>query len=317
MKRILMIHIYLCLYGCGWASPEGFVRVAVVDEEGKRLEGCQIIVSFEENGNYIRKTGLSKTNVFFEARAPASVPRCTVIATKEGYYKSRKTKMFTGRDRANSRYEPWGELRTIVLRRILDPVRGKEVDRDQGKPRKFPVYEEKIGFDLLEGDWVAPHGKGKVTDFRFLISRDSETKIECYQVTFPRQGDGIQEYFFTSPTRESSFDWPHQAPLKGYKATLKKKTIWGGDKSRLPDFEDFLDYEILRKKPQNYIFRIRTEYDEEGNIKSAYYGRINGDIIDLRYHNHEKLKYWINTDPTSRSLESIDLVEAEKRARSR
>ena len=79
--------------------------------------------------------------------------------------------------------------------------------------------------------------------------------------------------------------------------------------NRLPDYGEFQDYDSSMRDPVNYIFRIRTQYDNEGNIKSAYYGRIKGDIINMRANRREMLNYWINTDPTSRSLESIDLAD--------
>ena len=53
----------------------------------------------------------------------------------------------------------------------------------------------------------------------------------------------------------------------------------------------------------NHIFRIRTQYDDEGNITSAYYGKMKGYMrIDRR--SGLGFSYWLNTDLMSRSLES-------------
>lgn len=311
--KFLMIAVITALCGCGFASQDAKVSIEVVDEKGIRLDGCTVSAVFEVNGKEVTTTGVSNTNTFFTATETPTQPYVTVIATKDGYYKSSKTYMFKSGNASKMRMEPWNPTITLVLRKIIDPVSGKGVDRCRGCDRDFPVYDKAIGFDLLKGDWVAPHGLGEQTDFMFTISRDKENKIAYYKAEFVNKGDGIQEYFFVKPIRESRFRWPHTAPIDGYRSLLKKKYVWGGDQTRLPDFEEFPEYDSNRKKPLNYIFRIRTQYDDEGVIKSAYYGRITGDIINMRYNNREMLNYWINTNPTSRSLESTDLVESDNR----
>ena len=304
---ILFLCLVLC--GCSLALPEAMVSIEVIDDTGARLGGCDIEVIFEINGKEITSSGTSHTNILFTAAAHTGHPYVTAVAMKKGYYKSSLTYMYNGQNDAKTKLEPWNPTLTLVLRKIKDPVLGKRIDRRQGKDKQFPVYDQEIGFDLLKGDWVAPYGEGQTTDFIFTISRNKKEKISYYTAIFPNKGDGIQEYFYTKPFWSSQFKWPHLAPLEGYKSDLKKKRIWGGDKARLPDFEEFQSYEASLEKPLNYIFRIRTQYDEKGNIKFAYYGRIEGDIINMRFNRREMLNYWINTDPTSRSLESIDLAD--------
>jgi hypothetical protein len=50
-----------------------------------------------------------------------------------------------------------------------------------------------------------------------------------------------------------------------------------------------------RDQKRNYFFRIRTVLDEEGNVKSACYGKIYGDFMDFRYY--------LNPTPNSRNVE--------------
>lgn len=292
MKRILLLYISLCLCGCGWASPEGFVRVAVVDEEENRLEGCRITVSFENDGKYIRKTGISQTNTFFEAQAPASLPRCTVIVAKEGYYKSRRTKMFTGRDAVKNRYEPWGEVRTLTLRKKIE---AKDMICKSVDLRSVPTVGKPVGFDLEKSDWVAPHGSGVINDFIFSVKKEGKW-ISEYTVSFNNEGDGIQEYEMPSGI-SSVYRWPHKAPDTGYNPLLKKITR-GHQNVEIQE-----SYLVKKMLDANYIFRVRTELDKEGNVLSASYGRILGEI-KIYAKGGVQFRYCLNPDSASRSLES-------------
>ena len=55
-------------------------------------------------------------------------------------------------------------------------------------------------------------------------------------------------------------------------------------------------------KSRCYAFRIRTVYDEGGNIKSAYYGKIYGDF-DMTGLDGVRFLYYLNPTPNDRNLE--------------
>jgi len=91
------------------------------------------------------------------------------------------------------------------------------------------------------------------------------------------------------------------AKKEGYYQALfkRKQTYASGDPDKLPDYK-----ELPRETAGlQYIFRIRTQYDAQGNIISAYYGKIRG-AIQMTWDKEFMFGYWLNTDPTSRSLES-------------
>jgi hypothetical protein len=50
------------------------------------------------------------------------------------------------------------------------------------------------------------------------------------------------------------------------------------------------------EEPKNYIFRVNTILDKNGNVKSAQYGKIYGDF-------EEVLTTYFNPEPNSRELE--------------
>jgi hypothetical protein len=104
--------------------------------------------------------------------------------------------------------------------------------------------------------------------------------------------DGIQEYL-PPEDLQSSFIFPYIAPTNGYKKSLYQYNI----------NKPYESARTTQKENVNYIFRVRTETDADGNIVSACYGRIGGELRISR-KGQLQFTYWFNLDPHSRSLES-------------
>ena len=86
--------------------------------------------------------------------------------------------------------EIWNSTQTVVLKKIGNPIPMYARDADI----EIPELEKPIGYDLVEGDWVAPYGKGKQNDFIFLVQRRwaSRNDFDCaFKLTFPNPGDGL------------------------------------------------------------------------------------------------------------------------------
>jgi hypothetical protein len=165
----------------------------------------------------------------------------------------------------------------------------KCVDRED-----IPEWDEPVGFDFEVSDWVAPYGKGKQKDIIFCVSKKGYQGAECH-ISFSNELDGIQPYV-PMKKLQSEFIFPYLAPTNGYLPTLFKEK-WYASAADDPETNAKEDGDI------NYIFRVRTQVDESGNIISANYGRIRGEI---RISSHGRLyfQYWFNPNPHSRSLES-------------
>src|SRR5437899_7397905 len=83
---------------------------------------------------------------------------------------------------------------------------------------ELPVSDQPIGFDLVKGDWVAPHGKGKVSDFRFSLRRRFATRRDyesVMAVSFSNPGDGLR-VVEAEPEYGSELKLPREAPDDGY-----------------------------------------------------------------------------------------------------
>jgi hypothetical protein len=287
----LLLSFGLC--GCGLAvPPEGKVAVEVVDENGILIDGARIKVIFEsEPGKDTIQEGLSVTNESFVAQTPIVQPYVTVEIQKDGYYKSAKTYMFKGRDNVKNRYMPWGEKKTLTMREVVNPQAGLKGSYHKNAPK----FNAPLGFDVVEGDWVKPYGNGLIRDFVFTVHQREDGRVSEYTISFSNEGDGIQDGEYLYKTT-SIFRWPYQAPTTGYKPDFKKVIGYKG--------VDVKDEERIKDPGKSrYVFRVRTEYDENGEIKSALYGKIKGEIIVFSKGRFQ-FGYWLNDDPHSRCLES-------------
>lgn len=143
-------------------------------------------------------------------------------------------------------------------------MHAKKVDTD------LPVTDQPVGFDLAKGDWVAPHGQGVASDVfftltrRFKDARDYESKLT---VSFAPAADGIQVWD-DNADYHSALKLPRIAPADGYVQPLVLSN------RRLPG--SFVERDL--KEERNYFFRVRTVRDQDGQIVSALYGKIDGDI---------------------------------------
>jgi hypothetical protein len=296
MKKVLMIVCWMAGINI-FALPVAKINLRVVDEAGNPIQGAQTAIHFDVYRDKKIFEGVTDSNGLFCAQAETQL--CvTELAEKEGYYKSRETPYLKAVNADQTRYEPWGGVHTMTLRKIVDPKEGKIVFRDGIVPK----LGQPLGFDIEVGDWVSPYGQGTTSDFILICSNDTTNMVASYCLTFPNKGDGIIECP-RDEKEQSVFRWPHQAPLDGYVAVVKKKMTYtiNKDPNKLPDYGEISkDTSGIR-----YIFRIRARYDAQGNITSAYYGKIGGVIMIYR-NNELTFGYWLNTDPTSRSLESTN-----------
>ncbi len=161
--------------------------------------------------------------------------------------------------------------------------------------KAIPETGKPIGYDLEIGDWIVPHGKGKMADFILTFSsyfQDMKKGSEArYVLSFPNEFDGIQEYQFPEDLN-SSFKWPYLAPLDGYRPTLIKFKHW--DTNGTPDKTNY-------SGKNNYIFRVRSRQLDDGTIVACY-GIIKGEF-EFIPQGKIKLSHYFNPVPNERSLE--------------
>lgn len=186
---------------------------------------------------------------------------------------------------------------TLVIKKIGHPI----AMYARHAKTEIPEINVKIGYDLIQADWVAPYGKGKSSDMvfeaqkRWISRKDFDSSVE---ISFPNKGDGIISVHV--PLQQASqMRMGATAPAEGYLQQVKKNL------SHTPA-NGWKDDEREGNKDQNYYLRIRTKLDENGNVKSALYGKMHGDFA-LDPINSKTVKiffdYYINPTANSRNVE--------------
>lgn len=264
-------------------------------ETGGSLSNVEVKTQFrpDTNKRLITEIKQTDTNGVCVVEGPIDYISIACGIKKEGYYKPQVQLNFTGRNRLLNRWEPWNPTIEVKLRKKKTP--GPMVHRERSKnPLKVPVYDQPIGYDLEEDAFVKPHGKGSRSDLFFEFKRDFKNSqnydVSC-KISFPNEHDGIQECFF--PKKQFVFQWPYLAPTNNYKPELVWHSMRSNAKPVVHNFDE---------KQVNYIFRIRTQVDEKGNVVSACYGKIEGPF-GLGWADWVNWVYWFNLDPNERSLE--------------
>jgi len=83
-------------------------------------------------------------------------------------------------------------------------------------------------------------------------------------MSFPKPGDGIQEFTVPAVEKGSGLRSAHEAPVDGYQPEVVQTEMTNPNR--------------------NFYFRVRTKLDENGNVVSARYGKIYGDLAQFTYY---------------------------------
>lgn len=193
----------------------------------------------------------------------------------------------------DGRWQPWDETYTTHLRPVINPVPmyAKVVQT------KLPATDKACGYDLSVGDWVAPHGKGRQSDFifkgryRYVSRHDFECNVE---MSFAQPLDGLAATTLPEIGQNSFFKWPRAALESGYKAPIALHCV--GDRESVR--HSFAANDA-------FFFRVRT-VERNGEIVAANYGRLTGLSVDVSDANTCDIMFTYYLNPTSldRNMES-------------
>jgi len=196
----------------------------------------------------------------------------------------------------SGRWEPWNPMVTVIVPRKINPT--ALYARKIGlMPRAKIPNEDKAGFDLMESDWVPPHGKGKLADlffeYRTIVPMVDEAKaFECsLTIMFANEGDGIVAQMALPKRR--LWELPRIAPAEGYEPKWTK--VFGRR-------QEGAEHTPFEREEHNYYIRVRTVLDPNGKVISALYGKIHGDIV-FDAVRHIRFTYYLNPTPLDRNLE--------------
>ncbi len=259
-----------------WQQGEGFGKDVYQDTKGKTdKDGITTI-------NFASERGDVRYGIY-------DVP---------GYYSTRNLE-YQFKKVEGDKWQPWNPTVDVVLKPIINPI--AMYARRMGditKPLLIPAVGQPIGFDLVAGDWVAPHGQGSTADFIFTLKENvpyvsvDKPFGATLRISFSNKGDGIQSVLVPI-NKGSELRLPRYAPEEGYESTLVKEIGRAAEGNAINSGT---------REDQNYFFRVRTVLDEDGKIKSALYGKIDGDI-QFWGNRKARFNYYLNPNPNDRNME--------------
>jgi len=272
MKNLILLFMLLTMTGCVFGQPTIFptkqwnATIQVVGEGGLPISGADVSIayikppySYSDDPEYRGAiSGTTDGSGVFSASHDDRSGRIGFSVTKSGYYETRsscelKDPSENGNDRNISS--------TLVLKKIGKPV---AMYAKQYTRIVFPEYNKPLGYDLTVGDWVGPYGKGINTDLYFTETHADPKSGYILSVSFPNPGDGIQEFAVPDAEKGSSFRSAYEVPLDGYQPTVSQTEMTNPNR--------------------NFYFRVHTKLDGNGNVVSARYGKIYGDLSQFTYY---------------------------------
>ncbi len=170
------------------------------------------------------------------------------------------------------------------------------------KTNEIPVVSNKVlSCDLVNGQFKIVEGASDNADVLFTFNERTDGwresrggggvslyrnyRREC-SIAFPGNGNGL----FEMHPSDCAGIKIRTAPLRGY--VRREQRLVSSGTGRKTDFD----------KSRCYTFRIRTMYDDRGEIKSALYGKIYGDF-DVETLCGVSFLYYLNPTPNDRNLE--------------
>lgn len=269
-----------------WTLPLARVSARVLDEQGNPLSGAMVSLSFSEprsGSSTVKKRGLTDTNGEFSGEGYSDGVLGT-LCTKDGYYLG-MVPIPGFKNAVDKQWQPWNATYTTVLRKIEKPIpmyaRIAVVN--------VPIQGKPCGYDLKEGDWVAPWGKGLIGDLVFTV----ESRYTNYnhfdasmKLAFSNPLDGIQPADLTPEYAYSEFIWHRQAPATGYLPSYEQEKGMPGKHYQIPSAPGIRRLEDVEK--QKFYFRVRT-VEKGGKIASALYGKLAAGF-EMRIPNQQEVK---------------------------
>lgn len=192
---------------------------------------------------------------------------------KDGYYCShgKVDYMETTRVPAviDGKWQPYGETRTVVLKKIRNPWAIKFFEGAQCH-RKIPVFEQWLPFDMGVSDWLAPYGKGGYSDVLLRFKKAGSGRVGDFAYSM--------EACFTNNPYAGFYCKPMDAS-----SDLKTDYYADTNANYCANYRFLID--VINKHPPRQmgcgddsylVFRTRTRVDENGKLIGAHYGKYCG-----------------------------------------
>ena len=313
------------------AFDRAYIAAYVFDAVDRSpLSGVEMVARFEDDIGWRAWTEEANPDIVHDrtdingfcrlgGRTNCGKSSCWIEEAPPGYYKPYHG---SGIVKYESRslfgvWQPDNVVITLALQRVEHPI---------------PLYVHRVildgrresvgGFDgtnavlrlvFLANDWLPPEGIGKHADvlihsrYSFLDKvKDGKYYVQVFydftcRIEFPGAGNGLVEKSVAGLNRGIRI---RVAPEMGY---IPNTTLQFGRRRKKTEVKGVWPDEYTDSNNDRcYSFRVRSRFDEKGNLIEAYYGKIYGDFrfrgTDKGFHGTSFL-YYLNPSSLDRNLE--------------
>ena len=252
------------------------VSFTVVDDVGTPVEGAKVGVTGEmmrwtqPTDQFPSEWGVSDAQGRVLLQGKSDVRRVAYAVERSGHYWMQGADYFFDK-RTLFRWQPWNPTIPVVLKRIRNPV-------PMYAKRSYvslPERDQWFGFDLEVADWVAPNGRGSIADIELLGTGeviDERNYTGRLRMRFPGKGNGLIMHRVPDQPQVSAPRLPYTAPEVGYESEY----VW----ERMRRVDDTSPTGVIYRDGQdeteNFFLRVRSKWDEEQQLTSAWYGKLHG-----------------------------------------
>ena len=207
---ILFAFMNECVAAGKIISPEMSILFRIVDDAGNHVPNVSCrgwIRQFDVKGGGRSYSLTSDANGVVAINAKCSVS-FTAFFSKEGYYMSRLEPCLdadgAGSAVVDGKWQPYGETRTVVLKKIRNPGALKVPQSLIRLEVDVPAYGEWLPFDLERFVWVAPRGSGSRDDVLLRFRRRVTEKWNDFKYEM--------DVTFTNNPLKTWYNTSHEVP---------------------------------------------------------------------------------------------------------
>ena len=320
MNRLLVIIV--AMLSIVIYADAACVSIIVEDADSLRpVSGVKVKAWFEnkigwrawtESTPIVTDTSMTDSRGFCRLKGKNNVGHvsCDVETAPKGYYRSYGGSLdFKYRNLLNV-WQPDNNVITIKLDRVENAIPmfvKRAIFPDIGKTVEeiLKIEPGTFSYDLIVGDWLPPWGEGEFADivFRRLPREDCGIGVngrgqsrpsfrDVVTIDFSGRGNGMVEV----PVKDTSELKIRTSVSSGFISHHEQAC------GRGKDLQTFKTQDVAKC----LCFRVRTKYDDKGNVIEAYYGKIYGDItIGWSFLGISSVNflYYLNPTPNDRNLE--------------
>ena len=254
-----------------WHGADAKIELHILDDDEMPVDEAKVRaylgMNFRPKGKWVE--GTTDTNGVFVIKGKTCGDEIEVFVTKDGYYDShvvyRYAKMGAEHEVKGGKWQPYGAEEKVKLRKVRDPI--PLVLFDERRFCHTKCVNMWLGYDLRERDFVAPHGKGRISDFDVYIEWDGKWLPDYrgmgVRIRFP---DGFAGYSPIDVVAESEFLGPYSvsaAFVYRKEACFYERVLNDGKKE-----EEQFD------RHKCWVVRTRCMVNDAGQLISANYAII-------------------------------------------